>query len=379
MKIRSDYLTSASLSGAWRGPRTLFISCVATLPALSCVPDFDDNTSEVAAVRVLAVRAEPAEPAPGTPVRLLALIAGPESNEAQAETLSWELCSERRAPTEAGPVAQSCVTDFGGTSPSLTPLGDGADVEFSLPVDACRLFGPLSPPIAEGETVAGRPALPDQTGGYYQPVILGWTNQETPEPSLSAVRLLCGGANVAQEELVEFNRGYRPNENPEIAGITAQLIPDEDGEGAGGEGPGDEVSLNDDIQAGATLELRVEWAECPAVSSCGDGLCTAGENATDCASDCRTEPVVGCSGAEQYLFADPESGQVVEQSEHIEVSWFSTQGTFKLSTTDNNELITESTNRWVAPSEAGEVRMWLVVRDSRRGTAWQELVLNVSE
>lgn len=341
-------------------------ACVAGLGGLGCVPDFDDNTSAVGPQRVLAIRAEPAEPRPGAVVRMSALVAS-DVDEDSTDELSWSLCTRRRAPTEAGPVAQECVIDFGTESEALTTLGDGANVELTLPSDTCRRFGPLPPPV-EGEAgVSGQPAAPDQTGGYYQPVLVGWTEEDADQPALGAVRLLCGGANVPQEELIKFNSGYRPNENPVIERVVATVD----------DAAAVELDLEDDIPAGTALEFTIEWAECPDESECGDGLCTVGENATVCADDCRTEPVVGCTGAEQYLLADPQSKTVVERQESIEVSWYSTLGEFDYSTTDNEDVITQTHNRWVAPNEPGPVRMWFVVRDSRRGTTWQDVTLNI--
>jgi hypothetical protein len=260
------------------------------------------------------------------------------------------------------------VTDFGSDSDALLPLGEGSSVELSIPSDSCRRFGPLPPPVAGNETVSGQPTAPDQTGGYYQPVIVGFSGEPT-EATLGSVRLLCGGAHVPQEELVKFNSGYRPNQNPKINAVTALLIDDKD--------DGVELDGEDDIVAGATVEWTIHWAKCPEQSACGDGLCTAGENATVCAEDCRTEPVLGCTGAEQYLLADPVSKKVIEQRESIEVSWYATGGTFDFSTTDNEDVATESSNRWVAPAEPGKVQLWFVVRDSRRGTTWKNVTVNV--
>jgi len=343
------------------------LACSLGLPLLGCVPDFDDNTSQIETLRVLAIHADPAEPAPGEAVQLVALVASDETES--PTTLSWSLCTARRPPTEAGPVAQKCLTDFGSESDALTALGEGENVDLSIPADSCRRFGPLPPPVEGNETVSGQPAAPDQTGGYYQPVVVGFSDEPTA-PTLGSVRLLCGGANVPQEELVKFNSGYRPNQNPEVAEVTAQLIDDEGGEGK-------ELDWTDGIVAGAEVDWTIHWAECPEQAECGDGLCTAGENATLCADDCRTEPVVGCTGAETYLLADPVSKTVVEQREDIEVSWYATAGTFDLSTTDNDDVVTSSTNRWVAPTEPGQVKLWFVVRDSRRGTTWKNLTVNV--
>lgn len=350
--------------------RYLALSAVSSSSVLfaGCVPSFDDDTSRITSNRILGVRVEPAEPKPGVSAQLVALYAGPVADKPpKTEVLTWNACNQRRAPVEPGPVAQECVAAFGTTSDSLEDLGQGAEVEYQLPQDVCRHFGPLAPPVAEGSKVAGSPATPDQTGGYYQPVLLGPEGAST-EATLTAVRLFCGGANLPQDELIIFNRGYRPNENPEIDELELRL-----------DGKDKALKLDDaEVAVGAKLNLKVSWAECPQESECGDGLCTAGENATDCAEDCR-EGAVGCTGAERYLLADPETRRVVEQTEAIEVSWFSTAGAFEASITDNNEQINESVNHWTAPEEPGLVRIWLVVRDSRRGTTWRDFTLTVTD
>lgn len=338
---------------------------VAGVGSTTCVPTFQDDTSSINEVRVLAVRAEPAEPAPGQETQLFALVATPQDNQASSE-LRWSLCHQRRAPTEVGPVAQVCVTEFGSASDYLTPLGQGDEVQLAVPTDACRIFGPLPPPIATGESVAGRAAAPDQSGGFYQPVMVG-LGDAASAPALSGVRLLCGGAGLAQADLVTFNRGYRPNQNPVLDELSVML-----------EGEKLDLEGTPRILAGATLQLKVAWAACPETSACGDGLCTAGENATECAEDCRSEPV-GCTGAEHYLFADPQSKEVVEKIEGLEVSWFANAGTFKEAITDDSDTVNESVNEWTAPEGPGVVGLWIVVRDSRRGTTWKTLSFDVTQ
>lgn len=370
LKKRDIHQKYAVLERAFsRAKGCLAMSVVCSSCAMfgGCVPSFDDDTSRITSNRILGVRVEPAEPKPGSSAQLVALFAGPDADDQpRTEVLIWNACSERRAPTEPGPVAQECVTQFGTSSDSLEALGQGARIEYQLPQNICRVFGPLPPPVDEGENVAGTPATADQSGGYYQPVLVG-LDGASAESTLTAVRLLCGGANLPQDELITFNRGYRPNENPEVADLEATV----DGQDEALDLKGGEVAV------GTKLSLTVGWAECPPESECGDGLCTIGENATDCAEDCRDEPI-GCTGAERFLLADPETRRVVEQTEAIEVSWFATGGAFEASITDNNEQTTHSVNKWTAPAEPGLVRIWLVVRDSRRGTTWQELTLNVT-
>ncbi|MBX3218482.1 MAG: hypothetical protein KF850_41130, partial [Labilithrix sp.] len=164
--------------------------------------------------------------------------------------------------------------------------------------------------------------------------------------------------------------GYRPNENPEIDRV--EIV---SGEARTIE-PGLAVA-GATVAAGARVELRAWWAACPREPACGDGLCTAGENQSSCAADCRDEPR-GCTGAETYLWANPETRKVEERREGIRVSWFSTGGAFAEEQTGRSEEDadgTETSNVWTAPSEPGLVRVWVVIRDDRGGVGWRELVV----
>ena len=108
-------------------------------------------------------------------------------------------------------------------------------------------------------------------------------------------------------------------------------------------------------------------------------MCTVTENASDCVRDCQTEPVRGCTGPERYLLADPKTKTIVQHMETLAVSWFATHGTFEFSRTDNEQSPSSSSNTWTAPSVASPVRLWFVLRDSRRGVAWRELDVVVED
>lgn len=351
----------------------LFSSTLILSGVIGCIPEFDDDVSRIESSRILAMRSEPAEPAPGDVVQLTALVASLEDDS--VENLTWKFCALRKPATETGPVAQDCVREFSNPeSTALRNIGEGAPIEASIDSDVCRSFGPLSPPQVQGQADSGRPADPDQTGGYFQPVFASQaeSNETTTAPVFGAIRLLCGGAGIPQSELIKFNQGYRPNVNPNIAQIFMGVGDNED-----------EVLL--DTADGATavppdtqLHFRVSWEACPEESTCGDGLCTVNENSTNCADDCRSD-AQGCSGAEQYLWADPAQGKVVQAVESVAVAWFATDGTFADSETDNVESATESSNVYTTPTAAGDVRLWLVVRDSRGGTNWSQLQLSVRD
>jgi hypothetical protein len=346
--------------------RRFLVSAAAAHGIGACVPEFDDDSSLLDRPRVLAVRAEPAEAKPGESVTLSALLAAPDADDADPAELEWELCVARKPLTELGPVTPACVTEFRTKSDALDPLGTGGEVALTLAADVCRQFGPLQPPPEPGSDVSGRAVDPDSTGGFYQPVMLGLSEVDE-EPALAAVRIQCGAANLPQEELIELNQGYRPNENPEFAALELRVD--------------DEVVEVTDapvtVPVGETVEWNVRWAECPAENECGDGLCTAGENATECREDCQTD-ARGCTGAERYLNSDLETRTVIESTEELRVGWYATTGGFALAQT-GAEGGPEAVNEWIAPEEPGPVQVWVVLRDDRGGVAYRSVRVEVVE
>jgi hypothetical protein len=326
---------------------------------LGCVPEFDDDVSQVEGFRVLAVRADPAEVEPGDPVRLSVLWATPEGEAVEEEDILWGFCNQRKELTEAGPVSPDCIAEFGDPdSEVIDYLGNGASTEGTIERDVCRYFGPLAPPPEPGQTTAGRPVDPDVTGGFYQPVLAG-----EEEPALGGVRLLCGTPWLSQSELVRFNQGYRPNEHPALASLSWESEED-----SGELGDGDTLA----IDSGAEVRFRATWTGCPREAECGDGLCTMGENATVCSEDCGSEPV-GCTGAEDYLLADVETRTALPKRENVSVAWFANSGAFESSVTDDPEGEDFTENSWTAPDEAGTHTLWLVLRDDRGGVSWRQV------
>lgn len=329
----------------------------------SCVPEFTDDVSQVEEFRVLAVRADPAEVRPGGRVGLSVLWATPEGETVAEEDVSWGLCSQKKSLTELGPVAPECLNDFGDEeSEVLLSLGTGSQVETTVSRDVCRFFGPLAPPTEPGSMVSGRPADPDVTGGFYQPVLVG-----LEEATVGSIRLLCGPSGLSVSELITFNRGYRPNEHPAFKSVTLR-------ETENSEEVEPEETLS--VARGKSIGIRATWALCPEQAECGDGLCTAGENSTDCAEDCATDPV-GCTGAESYLLADIEYRSTVTQKENLSVAWFATSGAFETSVTDDSDDRGYTENLWTAPDSKGTAKLWLVLRDDRGGVTWRTIQVDV--
>jgi hypothetical protein len=229
-------------------------------------------------------------------------------------------------------------------------------------MDGCQLFGPDLPPPVNGQP-AGRPADPDETGGYYQPVRL-LVDDGGESTTTSAARIACGVGDTSQAVSTQFTQQYRNNENPAIASLTLKgmvVAPD-----VAGAAPGASVS------PGETVTLTAAWAACPTTPVCGDGICGVDETVASCPADC-THPV-GCTGSEQYVWVDPSTQSVATRREAIRVDWFATGGSLADDSTgvvEGDAATHQVDNTWTAPTAAGDVRLWLVIRDDRGGSGWQ--------
>lgn len=330
-----------------------FVLVGLVLGTSGCLPENDDDLSLVDSPRVLAVRAEPAEAPPEASVTFESLFVDATGTRTDAP-IDWAFCIARKPLSELGPINADCRNP---ASDSRIPIGEGLSASAALPKDACRLFGPQLPEPKVGEP-AGRPVDADSTGGFYQPLVLD-VAEGASALTLFGSRLRCTLSGVTQSQSVAFERAYRPNENPRLESLRL----------AGGELLPDAASGSTSVAPGSEIRLEASWAVCPATSECGDGLCTSGEDATNCAGDCTTP--VGCSGAERYAWFDPETRQVVEKREWLRVSWFVNHGKLAEERTgrEENELQATSSNRWRAPA-SGETMLWVVLRDARGGVGF---------
>jgi hypothetical protein len=346
---------------------TLSLSVVAALAgSVGCVPTFDDNLPLIEKPTLLAIQAEPAEAAPGKAVQLSALIGTPELN-GTLPALRWGLCIARKPLTELGPVNTVCIQAPGGEK-DIIDLGAGATVTATLPMDACRLFGPSLPEPMNGEP-AGRPVDPDPTGGFYQPISATLTAENVT--SMGSVRIFCPPSGLDQQQAASFNGSYRNNQSPSIDQLSAKTD------------SGETLPISDEpaslsVAPNQVLRLQAAWHTCPHSSVCGDGVCGAGEDRTSCAEDCTTPK--GCTGAEDYAWFNPDSRVVETRHESVRVSWFSTAGHFENAVTGRDEAEFDQTTTedvWTAPSTAGDIRVWAVIRDSRGGQSSRSFLLSV--
>jgi hypothetical protein len=323
---------------------TLRVASIALGAAfVACAPTFDDETAIVTTPRLLAVRSVPAEAAMGDSFAMTALYVGP-TGPANAASLDWAECLLQTPTNQPGPVNPAC---FVATSSALVALGNGSSASADVPQTACELFGPDAPPPGPGQP-SPRPAAPDATGGFYLPVRI----ETAPDAwSVAAERITCAPSGVAQDVFTAFTTGYIPNENPAVASLS--------GVASGGRGP---VLLSADgvggsafvARPGQSLSLTAAWAACP--SSPGR-----------------------CSGAETYLTIDPAEHTLVTQRESMVASWYATAGAFSVDRSGRaqDDPATTAANEWMAPSTAGPVHLWIVLRDARGGVGWASYTIAV--
>jgi len=281
----------------------------------SCVPEWNDDPALVRAQRIIAIEAEPPEALPGETVMLAAIAATPEGP--MTAEVEWAFCLTPKPLAENGLVSATCVTD---PHPAAAPLAPS--VQVIVPSDACRLFGPETPPRV-GADPPSRARDPDPTGGYYQPVRAAGVGLTT----FGAVRVVCNLANAPLEAAVDLRRRYEVNRNPRLAELSAIV-------------DGKLVAL-DALPSGRTVVLVARW-------------------------DAATP--------ERYLAFDPQLQAVRERRESMRVSWFVTAGTVVNHHTGRAEddLETSVTTTWLPPPNGTarkRVHLWTVLRDSRGGVS----------
>ncbi len=307
--------------------------CVFTWIALGlttgpgCVPIVEEDPSRVREGQILAIQFEPAEAEPKETASATALVV--KASEASAVSVDFDLCLARKALSELGPVAPECVGTGVKDDKVATPLGSGSNVSFAVPEQACRLFGPQRPPAEPGQP-PGRPADPDASGGYYQPVVA-----RSDDTALGGLRLDCGLPGASQAQVAEYNRNHQDNVNPKSTSVKLRV----------GSGPWQEVPLDSDIALSlprdSAIVIRAEW-----------------------------------SAPDSYQILSPEDRQLKEQTENYLVSFYSTVGRFV-----NHRVIADSRERadaqWQSPESRERVDFWVIARDGRGGVGWATFVLDV--
>lgn len=329
------------------------------------MPDLAVDESRIVAPRLLAVRATPAEVEPGDRARYEALFVDDLGNVVEAP-LAFFRCLRTRPLDELGPVASACL-QYGAEGlddPPRTLLGVGTDVQTTTPFDICSFFGP-DPRALEGGATS-RPASPDSTGGYRQPIVVELPEDAPVDIGTFEHRIRCNLAGARQVDAVTYRQRYRANVNPEISTVVATWA-----DGRRQEDP-EEISLS----VGESVVLTVEWPTCPEEPACGDGVCLPSEDATSCAEDCRAP--VGCAGAELFLRYDAVAQRLVTEREAMRVFWSASYGRFSVARTGvASEDRTSSSASTLIAEEPGAGHVHVVVRDERGGVGWRSFRLRV--
>jgi hypothetical protein len=268
----------------------------------------------LAIVREPRVLAITAEPPEAKPGAAVALTALIASPDGPiADAPQWSLCTAPKPPTEDNAVSTACLDDA-----ALIDLGATATATATIPGGACIQFGPDVP--------AGgfRPRDPDATGGYYQPV-----RADVPGADLAFgfARISCKLANAPADVAHDYLVSYVANQNPTVLPLGLDAAPDA-------------------IGPGAIVTLTASWPD---------------------------------TAVESYLYYDPSRQQLVTRREAMRVSWFATAGELAVDASVANEesTATTATTTWRAPTTLGPAWLWIVLRDSRGGTATQIIPIEV--
>jgi hypothetical protein len=181
------------------------------------------------------------------------------------------------------------------------------------PGDGCKTFGP------DVSSAGLRPRDPDGTGGYYQPLRADLAGTDS---AFELVRIHCDLADADAMAASAFAAAYQLNQNPQLLPLTATI-------------GGSPVALTA-IPTGARITLEASWPD---------------------------------ASAETFAYFDPVSQAVTSQRESMQVAWYSSGGALDSESTGraSDDLTTTTDDGWVAPSTAGTVHLWIVLRDSRGG------------
>lgn len=282
------------------------------LALAACGPRFDEDPARITGPAVLAVRSDPPEVAPGEAVTLRALVVD-ASGPADGATVAWAFCRRPRDPATDAAVSPDCLE---AAAPWIAPIATAAAaraVTATVPPDACALFGSQPPPPPPGEPPR-RPADPDPTGGWYQPVRVATGGVV----AFGRIRLRCPLAAAPVDVSRAFEERSVPNRNPTLESPPPARAPD----------------------PGETLDLRAAWDP-------GD--------------------------AEPYVVYDPERVALARRVEEPRAWWFATGGTFARHRTAADARGPFTENAWTAPDRPGPVHIWVVLRDGRGGVDWWTL------
>jgi hypothetical protein len=404
------------------------------LLTFACKPDLVGRPSTIDEDVVLAIRSFPAEvkpdDSPPPVVTYEALYVGPEG-AIDSSGMDWAFCDQSKPLAVTGPIAPACLvrraaditvsvsSGADGAAPMtetrhvLTPFGNGLSASSPPPADGCRVFGPFPPDPVSGQPQA-RPADPDTTGGYYQPVRLLVPTRTGDQFAVGITRLDCGIAGATPDQATEYSKRHRPNQNPALLSLVVthangrrDTVPPEPGgspaaqtardAGMASDG-GDSASSDGGIptlEAGASRgDSGVPSTDAGAPSTDAGSVepvtVSQGESVVfratwaACAAACNGSscpPPKPCTGSESYVNLDLTARQLVDHRESIRISWFSSDGAFDHDRTGRGESDANrpsSDNAWTAPATTTDVHLWVVIRDDRGGVGWSTYVIHVT-
>jgi hypothetical protein len=305
--------------------------------AAGCKPDLGAPQSLITGPTILGIRGTPPESAEGGTATFDALTVD-ASGTVMAPPINWALCLAPNPPANGNDVSNACLSipdDTATPAPTFTA---------TLATDACTLFGPIAPPPMKGQPPM-RPADPDTTGGFYQPLRATWQSDAGPLLAFALQRITCTLANAPTDIAAMYAADYVPNNNP----LVTDLVLDPAGAATSLYVAGQTGST----QAGATV--------------------SAGQQVT-------LQADFSADSAETFLVWNVLTLTLDMQRESLRLSWFATGGAFEHDATGRSPTETETftQNTWTAPVTPGPVYFWTVLRDDRGGIDFAQAEIDVT-
>jgi hypothetical protein len=328
--------------------------------AAGCKPNLGSPPSLIIKPRFLAVRGTPPEAAENGTVTYDVLAVDPNGT-VTAPQVNWAQCLQPNPPANGNDVSINCLPGtLGAEGGVITPddtTAPAATFTAALPSNSCTLFGPEAPPPMKGQPPQ-RPADPDTTGGFYQPVRAVWDSDVGSLVAFALERVTCNLANAPTAIATQFTMNYVPNKNP----VLADLLFD---------------------PAVAATPLYTAGQTTP------PGAATIGANQA-----VTLQADFSADSAETFLVWNVVTLTLDRQFESLRVSWFATGGSFDHDVTGHaggaitsdggldaaptdGETFTQ--NVWHAPETPGPVYLWAVLRDNRGGIDFAGAEIDVSQ
>jgi len=301
--------------------------CTGKLPPPSLVDRF----------RVLAVRAEPPEVQPGAAAALDLLIVDPYAPaEGRPRSFLWLACA-----TPSGTSAAACAQFATDPSAALPGVATGDLTISSCDDQAGSLTGGGLCLIGMNETAAYVPPADFLVAGDESRVVTLFVAAATGDTdAISCVMQMVNEGSMATDCQVSYKRltvssSTTPNQNPGLATVTLDdaELPDGDVTTVG---PGKHVLTATAVDGSA-------------------------EAYTDTKGTAQTETLLL-----SWYVAAPAPGDPTSTREPGDLTLYRTE----LPTTDDET--------YTAPAEAGDVVLWVVVRDDRGGVGWLQRNLSAT-